>query len=60
MTDSMKQAIREAAASSAMEGMPLSKEDIANGIAILEGRLTIDDVVRSVMEENEVDNGVLP
>ena len=48
MTDSMKQAIREAAASSAMEGMPLSEKDIQTVTAILEGKLTFEDFVHSV------------
>ena len=51
MTDKRMQAIRNAAASFAMEGMPLSEGDIAIAFAIREGRLTLQDVVKLVLEK---------
>ena len=53
MTDKRMQAIRNTAASFAMEGMALSEEDIAIVLAIREGKLTLQDVVKLVSEKYE-------
>ena len=55
MTDKRMQAIRNAAASFAMERMPLSEEDIQTVVAILEGKMTLDELVQFVKEKYEIE-----
>lgn len=51
MTEAELRAIREAAASSAMEGLPLTEEDISTVISLYKGELSLEDYVQKVKEK---------
>lgn len=53
MTEAELRAIREAAASSAMEGLPLTEEAMSAVISIYRGELSIEDFVQRVKEKNK-------
>ncbi len=53
MSDTMYRALKNAAASSAMEGLPLTEDDIAAIIAILEGEMTLQDYFSTLTESAE-------
>lgn len=53
MNDTRLCALKNAAASSAMEGLPLTEDDVAATIAILEGEMTLQDYFSTLMETTE-------
>lgn len=48
MSESEKRALRNAAASSAMEGLPLNESDLEIIKSILDGKMTLQDFFASV------------
>lgn len=55
MSDSMMQALRNAAASSAMEGMPLSEQDMKAVESIIDGKSSLQDYfdrIKKLYQEN--------
>lgn len=51
MRESQQKAIQNAAASSAMEGLPLSQQDIELVQKILDGELTLQEYLASLVEQ---------
>ncbi len=51
MTPTQVQALKNAAASSAMEGMPLTEQNMQTIEHILDGKLTLADYLKSVQQK---------
>ena len=51
MTEQESFALRNAAASSAMEGLPLSEEQMQIAVRILDGGMTLEDYFKSLMAQ---------
>lgn len=52
MTDNEIRALKNAAASSALEGLPLDDKDIAVLMDILDGKLSLEDYLNSLKRES--------
>lgn len=48
MSETMRQAVKNAAASSAMEGLPLNRQDIEIIQDILDGKTTLQEYLRQL------------
>lgn len=48
MSEAEQRALRNAAASSAMEGLPLDAKDLKTVTDILEGKMTLQDFLQSI------------
>lgn len=53
MPSTQIQALKNAAASSAMEGMPLTEQNITTIKQILDGKLTLNDYLKSIQLKYE-------
>ncbi|MCD7733970.1 MAG: hypothetical protein LUH48_02340 [Clostridiales bacterium] len=53
MTSTAAQALKNAAASSAVEGLPLSQSQLDTVAAILEGKLSLSEYLQSLKDRQE-------
>lgn len=53
MTDRERFALQNAAASSAMEGLPMSEDQIHTAEMILDGKMTLEDYFRKLQDAVE-------
>lgn len=53
MSEAEQRALRNAAASSAMEGLPLDAKDIKTVTDILDGKLTLQELLQSIKTQHQ-------